>query len=775
MKSNSYSLFFRILSVILCTAIILVSTPQIVLAEAGELLSGTGATETPESVSEPSSEPAYVLGEASWERSYNAKTFRLSDGSFTLADYTHQVHFKDETDAWTDYDNTLLPVEGGYRNTASDVFFIFPESLSEDPVLVESDRYQIRFSLLSGSSSPIEIHNPEKKPEGKDIGTAAILPNYSSDVFYRDILPSADLQYTLFGSTLKENLILKERTGFSSVTFALSLENLIPSLSEDGSVLLQDPDSLETRFVIPAAYMEDSAGNRSDSVSYILESTDNGYLLTVTPDSDWLNAEDRVYPVTLDPTLVKYQTQYSGGRIKDTYVESGNSNPHGSWAWMDVGFSNGAERVSLIGIADSATPDYPALPAIPKTAAVTSAELRLRTLDASGTGVTVGVYQSLGNWDSSTVTSVPSYDPTVLEYVTVDAAGTGYVLDITKPVIEWYADGTDTLRSFGLVLKALSGSGCVSFSTVNNTNYNAQFPLFLISYRDTRGIEGNWQFFSYGSGNAGSGHINLFNGNLVFVHDEISSKGNLLPVTVSHVFNNSTADEDFTSGTSSITSDFSNMKVGKGWKLSAQETVNRVTLNGEYWYVYNDADGTELYFLPDTVNGLHLSEDGYPLYLQVTSGTYKYLLTDDSGNTKYFDTSGRLVKMTDAFGNARNFHYTNGRLTSISLTPNGGSQITQIQFEYNSFGALKKISTPLDSTETVEFYYSLSFNGSFSNNYDGYLRKIVSSKSGTCFLDYNADGTLFRSQDSDTHYQVRCVYDMQNGIKRICTVSEHVG
>ncbi|MBO4229781.1 MAG: hypothetical protein J5938_05480, partial [Clostridia bacterium] len=134
MKSNSYSLFPRILSVLLCLAILLISIPETVLAEAGELLSGSGAFETSDSGLEPSSEPAYVLGEALWERSYNSKTFRLSDGSFTLADYTHPVHFKDETDAWTDYDNTLLPVEGGYRNTASDVFFIFPESLSEDPV-----------------------------------------------------------------------------------------------------------------------------------------------------------------------------------------------------------------------------------------------------------------------------------------------------------------------------------------------------------------------------------------------------------------------------------------------------------------------------------------------------------------------------------------------------------------------------------------------------------------------------------------------------------------
>ena len=50
MKSSSSSLFPRILSVLLCLAILLISIPETVLAEAGELLSGAGATETSDSI-----------------------------------------------------------------------------------------------------------------------------------------------------------------------------------------------------------------------------------------------------------------------------------------------------------------------------------------------------------------------------------------------------------------------------------------------------------------------------------------------------------------------------------------------------------------------------------------------------------------------------------------------------------------------------------------------------------------------------------------------------
>ncbi|MBQ3934620.1 MAG: hypothetical protein II715_02285, partial [Clostridia bacterium] len=79
--------------------------PESVLAEVGEAIN---SDPTPETVSEEelqSADLACVVGEVDWRRTYNTKTFRLSDGSFTLADYSHKVHFLDESGSWADYDN----------------------------------------------------------------------------------------------------------------------------------------------------------------------------------------------------------------------------------------------------------------------------------------------------------------------------------------------------------------------------------------------------------------------------------------------------------------------------------------------------------------------------------------------------------------------------------------------------------------------------------------------------------------------------------------------
>ncbi len=441
--------------------------------------------------------------------------------------------------------------------------------------------------------------------------------------------------------------------------------------------------------------MYDAAGNASNNVFYsIKEESEGVYRFDVTADPEWINADERAFPVTIDPTIVKYQTQYTGGRIKDTFIEIGHNENHGSWAWMNVGTRNGYENVALIGIANAVGTNTGLLP-IPKTANITYAQLNLRKTGTNGTDLIVGAYQLLEDWASYEIAgAVPACDTTVIDYINVSSSVTDYTLDITKAMIEWYNDPDDMMRQYGLALKPVSGSGYVSFSTANNSNNNDTHPMFIVSYRDTKGLEGIWQFASHSAGNTGSGNVNFYNGNLVFVRDDTATKGNILPVGISHVYNSFMSENEFTSCDDILTADFSNMKIGKGWKLSVQETIAKITLDNQDWYVYNDADGTELYFLPGTVNGVHLNEDGYPLYLTVSTGTYtyKYLLKDDYGNCKYFDSDGRLVKMDDAFGNVRNFEYTSGRLTSITCTPKNASAAQQIEFTYNSANALQTIT-----------------------------------------------------------------------------------
>ena len=65
--------------------------------------------------------------------------------------------------------------------------------------------------------------------------------------------------------------------------------------------------------------MFDAAGEFSDAVSYTLvPNGKNSYAFTVTADAGWINAPDRVFPVTVDPTVM---TKSESDDTTDTYVD----------------------------------------------------------------------------------------------------------------------------------------------------------------------------------------------------------------------------------------------------------------------------------------------------------------------------------------------------------------------------------------------------------------------------------------------------------------------
>ena len=67
--------------------------------------------------------------------------------------------------------------------------------------------------------------------------------------------------------------------------------------------------------MMPAPYMYDASDNTSNAVEYTLIEVSNGrYLLSVTADKTWINATDREFPVTIDPTIVP------DTMLSDTYV-----------------------------------------------------------------------------------------------------------------------------------------------------------------------------------------------------------------------------------------------------------------------------------------------------------------------------------------------------------------------------------------------------------------------------------------------------------------------
>lgn len=77
--------------------------------------------------------------------------------------------------------------------------------------------------------------------------------------------------------------------------------------------------------------------------------------------------------------------------------------------------------------------------------------------------------------------------------------------------------------------------------------------------------------------------MSLFNGNLIFEHQDTSSGGTLLPVSVRHVYN-------------SCYGPVNPFGLGYGWTTNCHQALRKETISGRLYYVWVDEDGTEVYF-----------------------------------------------------------------------------------------------------------------------------------------------------------------------------------
>ncbi len=118
--------------------------------------------------------------------------------------------------------------------------------------------------------------------------------------------PGADVAYEVLGDGVKETVTL-ETAGALGADAAVSFtvrtgKGLSPVLAGD-VVTVVDARGVPV-FMVPAPFMDDAAGAHSEDVAVALVPAGEGaHTLTLTPDPAWLEAEERVFPVVVDPTV----------------------------------------------------------------------------------------------------------------------------------------------------------------------------------------------------------------------------------------------------------------------------------------------------------------------------------------------------------------------------------------------------------------------------------------------------------------------------------------
>ena len=348
MKTRWYQ---QLLSIVVALALLVQLLPLQALASKNTM--DEEITSLTNSLIESEAPPVTVVCEEETLRTETEKHFRMSDGSFMAVSYGTPVHYMDDDGTWQDIDNTLSlsDDQSAYCLNNAQVSTMFAGNLSGGEVFTTSyDGTSVSISLMSAAplnsmmtvnqsmtaamqdtqgeltvydqavvaDTTVEtesVLNPTVPGKGWTI--ADVIPEtLQSSILYEDVFPNVDLLYTAYGYNIKEQIIVNAPQAAYRYDFELELDGVEAVLNEDGSVSLLN-DTSEVIYYIPAPFMEDANGELSYDVFYSLADTANGVLLSVEADAEWLNAEDRAYPVAIDPTI----EAHASSKTDDIYTK----------------------------------------------------------------------------------------------------------------------------------------------------------------------------------------------------------------------------------------------------------------------------------------------------------------------------------------------------------------------------------------------------------------------------------------------------------------------
>ena len=590
------------------------------------------------------------------------------------------------------------------------------------------------------------------------------LSKLSSAGYFREILPGMDIRYRLESEVMKEEIILKKKEAATeTITFVMKHPGLSMHVLADGSVAMcktqrecaEDfPENAENLsenavFFLDAPILFDKNGEILKA-AYQIEKGQGISEITIKMDASWLMDEGRAYPVTIDPTVRIEKKQTT---IDDAFVRS--KDPNSSYGYnfseLEVG-RNRPYQVCRTFL------KFNTLPKLEKGAVITDARLNLCQYQFSadnGQGFRVSAHEVTGAWDQRTLTwnNQPSFKPEALDYLTLENTNGMAVpktFDVTKLIRGWYNNPSS---NHGIALKAVNENVYATATLVssdmpvNKYGLTADcYPIGIVYYRSTKGLEDYYSYHEQELGRTGTGYVNRYNGNLVFIHEDEGTGGILMPVSVSHVYNLSDCDTQ--------------SRFGKGFRLSLMQEL-KASGNSDYPYVLTDTDGTNHYFYKDTSDSNKLKdEDGLGLVItQTSSNEYdSYRIMKDKDEVQYvFGQDGYLRQIKDTYGNAMKCQYgpnSAGNYIQYAEDPTGA----RIVFNYNS--DLTKLVSITANKRSTSFAYDAA----------GHLTNITYPDGKTSRFGYDGDKLIW-AEGADKR---RIVYGYRTdcGVERIAKIGE---
>ncbi len=387
----------------------------------------------------------------------------------------------EETDLFSEYD---------YENATNSVKLNFPENI-EKGILIEGETDIKVEPEMPATRSLSAIKAPrgslflsltsEIVPE-----TEVIAENQGEYIDYEGAFGEhTTLRYTPIVNGVKQDVILDQNIGENEFTFVFDFGEKTLQEFEDGGLYVYDAASETHTGYITPIYVFDAEGKIAENCYYTYEKTEEGkWRVTAVVDEAFLNNEETVYPVTIDPDYI--DTPAYG--VKDAMVNNGAKNKnYGSATSIYIGqYTSGSIMRMLIGFSQLDLSNI-------DPSQIYSAKFSLKDIAPSTASLTLHAYEYLNSWDESTVTwnssgmgDASNYSSSYIDTQTVSKSiGENntythrYYLNIKNTAKKWCQ--YKHYQSYGFMLKS-SSETTARYCTFGSQDASSNRPTLIFRY-----------------------------------------------------------------------------------------------------------------------------------------------------------------------------------------------------------------------------------------------------------------------------------------------------
>lgn len=278
------------------------------------------------------------------KREKNIRQFKLDNGRYVAEIHSKPIHYLDEAaKEYKDCDCTLHESGESYISGGGNFRVKLPKNIGGEIKSV---------GIYRGGADIKWEYLPDKKRNFKNGRLLSLSMSQedgkemceSEGIVYPEVCRNVDLKYEVNESEVKEKIIIKGKKRSYNLRFLLKLNGYTVSESDNGKTLIFNPvneddeNSASGAFRMNELYMFDNNEAYSYDVSYSLEETGDGeYILTIVPDKDWIESENRRFPITIDPSL-EYTDNFTENITSRTIGSNGSVLSGSS---RKVGFESG--------------------------------------------------------------------------------------------------------------------------------------------------------------------------------------------------------------------------------------------------------------------------------------------------------------------------------------------------------------------------------------------------------------------------------------------------